>query len=151
MLPFRVILTAAAAAFPLLIAACCEDAPAGSSETVCCDESAAPVFLQSKIDDDDGDGNPYDEDFPTINDEDDDIADHAWIRDESGAYHLFFQTEDHGSGSFIEHYISTDLQSLRYVGVALRPNPGGWDSHSLWAPHIIRRAKTYFKIGRAHV
>jgi hypothetical protein len=142
--PFRVFLVAVTATFSLLFAAGCDHAPAGSSEGICCDEGAAPVFLQSKIDDDDGDGNPYDENFPTINDEDDDIADHAWIRDGSGAYHLFFQTEDHGSGSYIEHYTSTDLQSLRYLGAALRPNPNGWDSHSLWAPHIVKRGETYF-------
>jgi hypothetical protein len=138
------LMAAACAIVPLCVAAGCERAHEGSFERVCCDESAAPVFLQSKIDDDDGDGNPYDEDFPTINDEDDDIADHAWIRDERGIYHLFFQTEDHGSGSYIEHYTSTDLQSLRYAGVALRPNPDGWDSHSLWAPHIVKTGTTYF-------
>jgi len=131
-------------AFSLLLAAGCEHASSGSTETVCCDDGASPVFLQSKIDDDDGDGTPYDENFPTINDEDDDIADHTWIRDGSGVYHLFFQTEDHGSGSYIEHYTSTDLQGLRYVGAALRPNPNGWDSHGLWAPHIIKMGKTYF-------
>jgi hypothetical protein len=135
---------AAAAAFSPFLAAGCDRAPESSSESICCDENAAPVFLQSKIDDDDGDGNPYDENFPTINDEDDDIADHAWIMDESGVYHLFFQNEDHGSGSLIEHYTSTDLLSLRYVGVALRPNPYGWDSHSLWAPHVIRIGGTYY-------
>ena len=144
MLPFRVLLAAAPAALSLLLAAGCEHASSGSTETVCCDDGASPVFLQSKIDDDDGDGNPYDENFPTINDEDDDIADHAWIRDGSGVYHLFFQTEDHGSGSYIEHYTSTDLQNLRCVGAALRPNPDGWDSHGLWAPHIIKSGKTYF-------
>ncbi len=142
--PFRKYPAAAAAAFSLLLSAGCDRAPAGSPESACCDESAVPVFLQSKIDDDDGDGNPYDENFPTIDDEDDDIADHAWIRDESGAYHLFFQTEDRGSGSHIEHYVSTDLRTLRYAGAALRPNPGGWDSHSLWAPHIIKSGKTYY-------
>jgi hypothetical protein len=138
------VLATAVAAFPLFSAAGCDNDSSGSTETICCDEGADPVFLQSKIDDDDGDGNPYDENFPTINDEDDDIADHAWIMDESGVYHLFFQTEDHGSGSFIEHYTSTDLQSLRYAGVALRPNPGGRDSHSLWAPHIVKKGGTYF-------
>ena len=47
---------------------------AGPAAFVCCDTAASPVFLMSKIDDDDGDGNPLDEDFPTINDEDDDIV-----------------------------------------------------------------------------
>jgi hypothetical protein len=142
--PSRIARAAAAAVLSLLFAAGCDRAPAGSDEAICRDDGAAPVFLQSKIDDDDGDGNPYDENFPTINDEDDDIADHAWIRDECGVYHLFFQTEDHGSGSYIEHYTSTDLRGLRYAGAALRPNRGGWDSHSLWAPHVVKRGQTYF-------
>ncbi len=129
---------------PLLFAAGCEKTPAGSTDTICCDASASPTFLKSKTDDDDGDGNPLDEDFPAINDEDDDIADHAWIEDKSGVYHLFFHTEDHGFGSDIEHYTSTDLQSLNYVGLALRKNTSGWDSHSLWAPHIIKNGNTYF-------
>lgn len=128
----------------LTIAIGCEGTSTGSIETVCCDEDSSPIFLRSKTDDDDGDGDPLDEDFPTINDEDDDIADHAWIKDDSGVYHLFFHTEDHGSGSYIEHYISTNLQNLDYVGPALHRNPDGWDSHGLWAPHIIRSGSTFF-------
>lgn len=96
------------------------------------------------MDDDDGDGIYEDEDFPTINDEDDDIADHAWIRDQTGLYHLFFHNEGLVSGNDIEHYTSTDLQSLDYVGVALRKNPSGWDSYGLWAPHIIEYEDTYY-------
>jgi hypothetical protein len=115
-----------------------------ASPEQCCDDDAAPVFLQSKIDDDDGDGNPFDEDFPTINDEDDDIADHAWIRDIYGVYHLFFQTEDHGQGSYIEHYTSTTLRALDYVGVALRADPDGWDSHGLWAPYVVKSGGIYY-------
>ncbi len=144
MAPIGAFSAAAAATLSLFFAAGCEQSSSGSSESVCCDGAADPTFLQSKFDDDDGDGNPYDEDFPTINDEDDDIADHAWIRDPDGVYHLFFQTEDHGSGSYIEHYTSVDLRGLRYAGVALRPNPNGWDSHSLWAPHVIKSGETYF-------
>ena len=144
MLQLRTFAAAAPAILFLLCALGCEDTPAGSRKTVCCDKSASPTFLHSKTDDDDGDGNPLDEDFPTINDEDDDIADHAWFKDGYGSYHLFFHTEDHGSGSYIEHYTSTGLQSLDYVGPALRVNPGGWDSHSLWAPHIVKSGSTYF-------
>ena len=121
----------------LIIAIGCENTSTGTIETVCCDENASPIFLKSKADDDDSDGNPLDDDFPTINDEDDDIADHAWIMDDYGVYHLFFHTEDHGSGNYIEHYTSIDLQNLDYVGTALHKNPDGWDSHGLWAPHII--------------
>lgn len=114
-----------------------------SITTLCCTSGAEPVFLKSKIDDDDGDGNPYDEDFPTINDEDDDIGDHAWIRDDSGTYHLFFHNEGLTAGNHIEHYTSTDLRSLEYVGIALSGNPSGWDLR-LWAPHIIQVGQTYF-------
>jgi beta-xylosidase len=128
----------------LIIAPGCDRAPADSNEHVCCSENANPVFLASKTDDDDGDGNTRDEDFPRINDEDDDIADHSWIRDDGGDFHLFFHTEDHGSGSYIEHYVSTNLEDLRYVGIALRPNPDGWDSYALWAPHVLKSGKTYF-------
>ena len=128
----------------LLLFVGCEDTSTDSTEIVCCDSSADPVFLQSKIDDDDGDGNPLDEDFPTINDEDDDIADHTWIKDNYGVYHLFFHNEGHGTGSDIEHYTSTDLHSLDYVGIALRNDPSGWDSYNLWAPHIIKSGNTYF-------
>ncbi len=130
----------------LLLTVGCEDTRIDSAETVCCDKSASPVFLMSKLDDDDGDGNPLDEDFPTINDEDDDIADHTWIKDSNGLYHLFFHNEGLDTGSDIEHYTSTDLQSLSYVGVVLRKNPGGWDSYSLWAPHVVKRGKTYFML-----
>jgi hypothetical protein len=127
----------------LWLAAGCDDTPTASIREVECDPEAEPVFLMSKLDDEDGDGNPFDEDFPAIDDEDDDIADHTWVRDRGGTYHLFFQNEDRGSGSRIEHYISTDLQSLTYVGTALSANPSGWDSYSLWAPHVIRCGNTY--------
>ncbi len=128
----------------LLLAFGCEDTPTRLTVTVCCDSSASSIFLRSKTDDDDGDGNPLDEDYPTINDEDDDIADHAWFKDSNGVYHLFFQNEGHGSGSDIEHYTSTDLQNLHYVGIALHKNLSGWDSHSLWAPHIVEHRNIYF-------
>src|SRR5262245_41400566 len=75
-----------------------------------CTSTSGPIFLSSKIDDDDGDGRPGDENHPAIDDEDDDIADHAWIQDRNGTYHLFFQNEDRGVGSDIEHYVTTDLQ-----------------------------------------
>ncbi|MDD3642638.1 MAG: family 43 glycosylhydrolase [Candidatus Krumholzibacteria bacterium] len=134
----------ASAVLPQVFSSGCDDPLTDAAETVCCDDSALPVFLRSKTDDEDGDGNPFDEDFPRINDEDDDIADHAWIRDDNGLYHLFFHTEDLGSGTHIEHYVSTDLLTLDYVGPALYGNPNGWDSYGLWAPHVIRSGSTYF-------
>jgi hypothetical protein len=130
----------------LLTVAGCESESVESTGTACCDSTAEPIYLMSKLDDDDGDGNPLDEDFPTIDDEDDDIADHTWIRDGRGIYHLFFQTEDRGSGSHIDHYTSTDLRSLDYIGTALRANPDGWDSYSLWAPHVVKSGDTYYMI-----
>jgi len=121
----------------------CGSEPLGGEPTPPC-ETSGPVFLKSKLDDDDGDGNPSDEAFPSINDEDDDIADHAWIQDDAGVFHLFFQNEGHGSGNDIEHYVSADLQSLTYVGVALRANTGAWDSGGLWAPTIVRNGDTFW-------
>ena len=115
-----------------------------SDGTSPCTPTAGPIFLSSKIDDDDGDGRPGDENHPAIDDEDDDIADHAWIQDGNGAYHLFFQNEDRGVGSDIEHYVTTDLQELAYVGVALQKSPGHWDSRALWAPHIVQNGNTYY-------
>ncbi len=140
----RSLAAAASAAFLILPLVSCDRADPGTSDTICCDDNAPPVLLASKLDDDDGDGNPYDEDFPRIDDEDDDIADHAWVRDDDGVYHLFFHTEDRGSGSFIEHYVSTGLERLRYAGPALRPEPGSWDSYSLWAPHVVRSGRTWY-------
>jgi hypothetical protein len=137
-------LTSVALLFTLLISIGCGQSSGGSDGAACCDDSASEIFLQSKLDDDDGDGLPLDEDFPAINDEDDDIADHTWVKDDAGVYHLFFHNEGHVSGNEIEHYTSTDLQSLDYVGVALRPNPAAWDSHGLWAPHIIKHEDTYY-------
>ncbi len=125
----------------LLVGACQDDQFAGGA---CCNDSADPVFLQSMIDDDDGDGNPYDEDFPEIDDEDDDIADHTWIRDDAGVFHLFFHTEGLYAPNVIEHYTSTDLLSLHYEGTALTPQPGSWEQSGLWAPHVIREDGVYY-------
>jgi hypothetical protein len=122
----------------------CGDSSEGDSTAPCCSTSAGPIFLESQLDDDDGDGNTRDESFPVVNDEDDDIADHAWIRDRGGTYHLFFQNEDHGSGTGIEHYTSTDLRTLDYVGRALDANPSGWDSYALWSPHVIEDQAIYY-------
>ena len=134
----------AGACFLSLLIVGCGDSPTGRAGTPPCTPTTAPVFLSSKIDDDDGDGRLADENHPAINDEDDDIADHAWIQDGSGTYHLFFHSEDLGFGSDIEHYITTDLQELTYVGVALQKSPGDWDSRCLWAPHIVQHGNTYY-------
>ncbi len=126
-----------------LIGACGDDPPASTTALRCSDE-ATPTQLASKLDDDDGDGNPIDEDFPDIDDEDDDIADHAWVRDESGVYHLFFHSESLNQANGIEHYTSPDLQHLDYAGVALTVNPGAWDGTALWAPHVVEHDGVYY-------
>jgi len=109
-----------------------------------CDPSAVPVLLASKNDDDDGDGNTLDEHFPEIDDEDDDIADHTWIRDHGGRYHLFFHNEGRGAPFFIEHYTSSDLKVLHYVGRALEAQPGAWDAGGAWSPYVIEVKGTYY-------
>src|SRR5262245_46173064 len=103
-------LSALSGAIALLLASNrCDQAIRTAGSPPCAADST--VFLESKYDDDDGDGNPNDEDFPRINDEDDDIADHTWCQDGDGLYHLFFQNEGLIIGNEIEHYVTTDLQS----------------------------------------
>lgn len=122
---------AAAFALLLLLAPSCDDPLPDAPETVrtvCCSGSARPIFLKSKEDDD----------------LDDDIADHAWIKDRDGVYHLFFHSEYRGLPNRIEHYTSSDLMSLDYAGVAFQNNPSGWDSSGLWAPFIVESGNTYF-------
>ena len=127
-----------------LAVAGCDESPPPSSQGLVCTDEATPILLASRLDDEDGDGHPLDELFPLIDDEDDDIADHAWIRDRTGRYHLFFHNEGRGAPHFIEHYTSNDLASLDYVGVALAAGDGGWDASGLWAPHVIRVDDTYY-------
>ncbi|HEX5131160.1 MAG TPA: family 43 glycosylhydrolase [Candidatus Krumholzibacteria bacterium] len=134
--------TLATGAWLLAMVAC--DGGTAASKQSCNDVGASPTFLQSKIDDDDGDGFPYEQDFPRLDVEDDDISDHTWFRDDNGVFHLFFQNEDIFGPSHIEHYISNDLQSLTYVGVALLPQPGAWDGAGTWAPHVIRNGGRYY-------
>ena len=102
------------------------------------------MLLASKSDDDDGDGIILDEAFPTIDDEDDDIADHAWIRDHSGLYHLFFHNEGRGAPWLIEHYTTRTLDHLDYAGTVLRAQAGAWDAGGVWAPHVIEVEGTYY-------
>jgi len=128
----------------LLLVVGCDDSSTDRTASSPCRADAPPVQLASKLDDDDGDGNPIDENFPIINDEDDDIADHAWIEDRSGTYHLFFHGENLYYPNQIEHYTTRDFQSLDYIGVALTVNLGAWDSDALWAPHVVEHDGTYF-------
>ncbi|HET6348742.1 MAG TPA: family 43 glycosylhydrolase [Candidatus Krumholzibacteria bacterium] len=130
----------------VLWSACDSSSPPSqsSSDQLRCDPNAEPILLASKLDDDDGDGYPFDEHFPEIDDEDDDIADHTWIRDHQGWYHLFFQNEGRGKPNFIEHYRTRDLKTLEYLGHAMFAQPGTWDAGGLWAPHIIEVKGTYY-------
>ncbi|MCI0451876.1 MAG: family 43 glycosylhydrolase [Candidatus Latescibacteria bacterium] len=128
----------------VVLVVACDDSSSPSGDSPRCDPDASPTVLASKYDDDDGDGNPLDEDFPDIDDEDDDIADHAWIRDRFGVYHLFFHSESLYHPNQIEHYTTRDFRSLDYVGVALTVAPGGWDGDALWAPHVVEHDRIYY-------
>lgn len=137
-----------AIAILILLAIACDDDRVPPTEPaaprfVCAPDAVSPL-LASKLDDDDGDTNPLDEQFPFVNDEDDDIADHCWVEDESGTFHLFFHTEMMVTPSHIDHYTTRDFQSLSYVGTALDVVPGTWDTDGVWAPHIIQHEGTYY-------
>ncbi len=128
----------------LLAGALACDSSEPSREFLQCDPAATTTQLASKYDDDDHDGNPYDEDFPLVDDEDDDIADHAWIQDRDGVYHLFFHSENLYHPNQIEHYTTTDFTRIHYEGVALTVNAGAWDGDALWAPHVVQFDGTYY-------
>jgi len=126
------------------LTACDDDSSTNQSSGLACDADAVPILLASKADDEDGDGNTLDEAFPTIDDEDDDIADHTWIADHAGRHHLFFHNEGRGAPWKIEHYTSRDLKSLDYEGTALEAQAGGWDAGGMWAPHVIEVEGRYY-------
>ena len=137
-----------ALAILILLAMACDDDSVPPTEPaaprfVCAPDASSPL-LASKLDDDDGDSKPLDERFPFINDEDDDIADHCWVEDAGGTFHLFFHTETQLAPSHIDHYTTHDFQSLSYVGTALDVVPGAWDTDGLWAPHIVRHDGVYY-------
>jgi hypothetical protein len=69
------------------------------------------------------------------------ISDHSWMQDPSGIFHLYFQAN---SPLGIEHYVSTNLQSIAHVRLVLSPNPQGWDSYGLWAPHVVQTDSLYY-------
>ena len=126
------------------LVACDDDASESGSAATRCDPDAVPTLLASKADDEDGDGLTLDEAFPTIDDEDDDIADHTWVRDHAGTYHLFFHNEGRGAPWIIEHYTTRSLDQIDYAGVALTAEPGAWDAGGAWAPHVIEVEGTYY-------
>lgn len=71
------------------------------------------------------------------------IADHTWMKDDNGLWHLFFQNSD--SAEKIEHFTSTNLTGdLTYVDqpAGLLPGVGTWDEQ-IWAPYVIKNGSTY--------
>lgn len=66
-----------------------------------------------------------------------DIADHAWIKDDNGVWHLFFQDTVAGNHR-IEHHTTTDFTNFTFVGYALAPTSGNFDSYGIWAPNVIK-------------
>lgn len=72
------------------------------------------------------------------------IADHTWMKDDNGLWHLFFQNSD--SAEKIEHFTSTNLTGdLTYVDqpAGLLPGVGTWDEQ-IWAPYVIKNGSTYY-------
>lgn len=65
------------------------------------------------------------------------IADHSWIKDNNGTWHLFFQDAVAGNHR-IEHHTTTDFTNFTSVGYALAPTSGKFDSYGIWAPNVIK-------------
>ncbi|MFC1663482.1 Ig-like domain-containing protein [Patescibacteria group bacterium] len=90
--------------------------------------------------------------FESYNDPDgaNDIADHTWIQDDDGLWHVFFQWNLQGAsltlGTDIGHFTSTDLKDDFTIvgdGMALENDTSTYYD-SIWAPHIIRNGDTYY-------
>ncbi|UCE01486.1 MAG: family 43 glycosylhydrolase [Candidatus Latescibacterota bacterium] len=90
--------------------------------TSACDPAAAPTFLHGA--------------FP--------IADHAWIEDVHGVFHLFNHAGAPSQSIF--HATTPDLQTLMLEppGAVLTPSTGAWDSHALWAPNVVESNGVYY-------
>lgn len=65
------------------------------------------------------------------------IADHSWIKDSNGTWHLFFQDAVAGNHR-IEHHTTTDFTNFTFVGYALAPTSGKFDSYGIWAPNVVK-------------
>lgn len=92
-----------------------------------CDDTAAPAFLAA-YEDPDGTN---------------DIADHAWMKDDSGTWHLYFHWNSVASNTDIAHFITTDFKTITKVGNAL-DNDVNTYYDSIWAPHVIKNGSTYY-------
>jgi hypothetical protein len=90
--------------------------------TLDCEPSNPPVFLDGSFQ----------------------IADHAWVQDASGVYHLFHHAG--GTSQHVFHLTTTDMQSLTLAssGAVLSPTAGAWDSHGIWAPSVVEANGVYF-------
>lgn len=71
------------------------------------------------------------------------IADHAWVRDDNGLFHLFFQDDEPNNWSIL-HYTTPDFSTLTYIGKAVSATAGAWDANGAWAPHIIQKDGMYY-------
>ena len=74
------------------------------------------------------------------------MADHGWIRDAAGRYHLFTQSYGNPVAEYIRHFVvDNNLTSMEPASphTALRSIPGTWDEDGLWAPHIVRAGGLY--------
>jgi hypothetical protein len=90
--------------------------------TPACDPAAPPTFLHGT--------------FP--------IADHTWIADVDGVFHLLNHAGAPSQSIF--HATTPDLQTLTLdpPGAVLTPNAGAWDSHALWAPNVVESDGVYY-------
>jgi hypothetical protein len=78
------------------------------------------------------------------------IADHSWVQDDNGIWHLFFQwncrdgsTHPYCLNTDIAHFTSTDLTNITHEGTALVRNQSAYYD-SIWAPHVIKHDGLYY-------
>ncbi len=102
-----------------------------------CNESAAPTLIQP----------PPTVDTPGWSGL---VADHAWIQDTAGTYHLFAHTHGISAGvpAFVVHHVANpDLTSVAphsHIRAVEAGEPGSWDADGLWAPFVIKEGGIYF-------
>lgn len=70
-----------------------------------------------------------------------DVADHSWIKDESGTWHLFFSA---GTPTEIYHYSTTDFATFNDLGRALATSTASFDHYGLWAPTVLKSGSGYY-------
>lgn len=90
-----------------------------------CNQSAEPFFLESYGDPD------------GIND----IADHSWIQDEDGLWHLFFHWN--GPNTNIAHFTTNDFRNITLVNATLLNDINKYYD-AIWAPHVLKYEGRYY-------